>query len=164
MNIQSFYIPRISTLYNEFSIGIAFKKMNIGVVKRVDFVINKETDIYQSAFVHMDFIYDNDYTKQILTTVIKNNKSIRVYPNIINSSVYWILLKNKNPVTETILNIHQLAENYRLLEEKVNRHQKYIRFLLENFHTHEKTNIVPLNEKQTNSKRSFCDLINELYS
>jgi hypothetical protein len=164
MNILSFYIPRISITYNELSIVIAFKNMNIGVVKRVDFIVNKETDIYQSAFVHMDFMYYNDYTEQILTTVFHNNKSIRVYPNTINRRLYWILLKNKNPVTETRLNIHQLAENCRLLEEKLDRHQKYIRFLVENFHTHEKTNIVLLNEKQTNCKRSFCDLINEIYS
>lgn len=164
MNILSFYIPRISTTYNELSIVIAFKNMNIGVVKRVDFMLNEETDRYQSAFVHMDFIYDNDYTEKILTTVVNNNKSIRVYPNRINPGIYWILLKNKNPVTETRLNIHQLAENCRLLEEKVNRHQKYIRFLVENFHTLEKTNIVLMNEKQTNRKRSFCDFINEIYS
>lgn len=164
MKTQSFYIPRISITYNELSICVAFKNMNIGVVKRVDFILNEETDLYQSAFVHMDFIYDNDYTKQILTTIIKNNKSIRVYPNTINPGIYWILLKNKNPVTETRLNIHQLAENINKLENFVIIQNEYIVHALDKIHNLEKQNKYLLNKKQIKNKPTLGDLINELYS
>jgi len=166
MNILSFYIPRISITYNELSIVIAFKNMNIGVVKRVDFIVNKETDIYQSAFVHMDFMYYNDYTEQILTTVFHNNKSIRVYPNTINRRLYWILLKNKNPVTETSLNIHQLAENINKLENFVMMQNEYIVHILDkiyNIENPQKNNCL-MNEKQTKHKPTLGDLINEMYS
>lgn len=164
MKTQSFYIPRISTTYNELSIVIAFKNMNIGVVKRVDFMLNEETDLYQSAFVHMDFIYDNDYTEKILTTIIKNNKSIRVYPNRINPGIYWILLKNKNPVTETRLNIHQLAENINKLENFVIIQNEYIIHILDKIHNLENQYKCLMNEKHTNIKPKLGDLINEIYS
>jgi hypothetical protein len=158
MNILSFYIPRISITYNELSIVIAFKNMNIGVVKRVDFMLNEETDLYQSAFVHMDFMYDNDYTEKILTNVFHNNKSIRVYPNTINRSLYWILLKNKNPITETRLNIHQLAENINKLEEFVMIQNEYIIHILDKIYNIENQ------KKQIKNKTKLGDLINELYS
>ena len=164
MKTQSFYIPRISTTYNEVSICVAFKNMNIGVVKRVDFMLNEETDRYQSAFVHMDFIYDNDYTEKILTTVVNNNKSIRVYPNRINPGIYWILLKNKNPVTETRLNIHQLAENINKLEDFVMIQNEYIVHILDKIYNIENQK---QNEKQIQNekhKTKLGDLINELYS
>ena len=161
---MSFYIPRISNTYNELSVGIAFKNMNIGVVKRVDFILNKKTDLYQSAFVHMDFMYDNDYTEKILTTVNHNNKSIRIYPNTLNRGIYWVLLKNKNPVTETSLNIHQLAENINKLENFVMIQNEYIVHILDKIHNLENQKKSLLNEKQIKNKPTLGDLINEMYS
>ena len=114
-NIQaSFYIPRISIYITEKDIIHIFDIYHIGDVKRVDFVPLVQNDVrFHSAFVHcysanpvvLNFIEENDGKNGFKLTVSLNE--------------YWILLKNKKPIVETRLNIHQVVENARLLEEQV---------------------------------------------
>jgi len=55
----------------------------------------------------------------IMTKVFNNQEGVRMYPDTLNANAYWILLANKNPVTETTLNIHQVVENARILQDLV---------------------------------------------
>ena len=116
---MSFYIPRIYTFYTEWDIANIFNRDNIGTVNRVDFVkiIGTDSTQFHSAFVHC---YGVD---PLILRYIEEQSSYRL---AVNKNEYWILLKNKNPVSETRLNIHQVVENASLLERKVEEQQKII--------------------------------------
>ena len=64
-------------------------------------------------------MFNSFIARDIHDLVTIKNQSYHFYPNPADHSVYWILLKNIKPVYETHLNIHQLAENAKLLEERV---------------------------------------------
>jgi len=116
----SFYIPRVASRYNEDTVKAVFQSQcMIGSVNRVDFVPIEGNTKFQTAFVHMSSINSSDITDKIITKVFCDGESIRIYPDVINTNVYWILLANKNPVSETKLNIHQLAENANILQALV---------------------------------------------
>ena len=121
----SVFIPTISKVHTEDSIANYFDLNYVGKVERVDFVEfqNDEKKGYQKAFVHFS---PQKKTGEIMEA-IEQKGSYRFYPceRMINvcsfkeQSEYWILLKNRNPVPKTELNIDQLAHNQKLLEEKV---------------------------------------------
>jgi len=107
----SLYIPRISALNNsQFHIHQVFDQL-FGRVKRIDF--NEPVNNYMSIFVHFDYWYDT--SKEIIKK-LENNESHRYYVSV---TEYWILLKNKTPIPDTLLNIHQIAENAKILEKVV---------------------------------------------
>lgn len=116
---MSFYIPRIYTCYTQEDIVTIFNRDNIGTVTRVDFVkINgMDSTHFHSAFVHCHAV------DPLILRYIEEKSSYRL---AVNKNEYWILLKNKNPVSETRLNIHQVVENASLLERKVEEQQKII--------------------------------------
>ena len=117
----NFYIPRIYGNYTVDDIIATFRLLYIGEVSRVD--INEKNDAYMSAFVHMDHLYDSEIAWQVINTTYNTNSPYRLW---VDTDSYWMLLKNINPVAETHLNISQLAENARLLEEKVNLYEDKI--------------------------------------
>ena len=126
----SLYIPRMSTSYNEDRVRATFNRMMIGQVTRVDFaslVQGEPNPKFQKAFVHLSNFYDTDAANQLRSSLKTTQDSVRIYPDSCNyynkqspvSPVYWIVLLNKNPVAETNLNIHQVVENHRILEQLV---------------------------------------------
>ena len=124
-NTQNFslYIPRLFVSYTENAVKNIFLELEIGLVSRVDFVpiefMRKET--MQSAFVHFNQIFDYSFLAQSIVHHIAELKTgYRIYP-VIHSSEYWILAPNLKPIPETRLNIHQVTENARLLQEKVDK-------------------------------------------
>jgi hypothetical protein len=117
----SIYIPRVNNNITEEFVKQTFRSQQIGIVNRVDFVQIVSpapglSDGCQSAFVHFDGYYDSEETDNMYKAVFEEDSSWKFYP-IPSSPEYWLLLKNKNPVQPTKLNIHQLAENHRILEE-----------------------------------------------
>lgn len=113
--MSSFYIPRISIEHSETAITYIFGANYIGDVKRVDFVPleTQNSDRFCSAFVHCYHV--NPSVIQFINEMEgKTGYRIQINPN-----EYWILLKNKYPISDTRLNIHQVAENARLLEQRV---------------------------------------------
>jgi hypothetical protein len=116
----SFFIPRMSTSYNSDTVRAVFAgQLAIGDVMRVDFVDIPGDDKFVKAFVHMNSVFDSEANTHILQQVFKNNDSVRAYPDAANAKSYWLLLKNKHPVVETRLNIHQVVENANILQELV---------------------------------------------
>lgn len=121
--VISFYIPQISFLYTENDIKRVFHLLNIGEVKRVDFSsVSTRKENHHSAFVHMLYLFDTDIANSILTCT----NSEKPYKLWIENNVFWWILKNKNPIQDTKLNIHQIVENARLLEEKVIKQKEKI--------------------------------------
>lgn len=121
---SSIYIPRISASYDEDYIKSAFKNLDIGLVTRVDFASNN-TGLFRKAFIHVDKYFDSMIANDIRNAHM-DEQSYNLYPDFINQSVYWILLKNHKPVQETVLNIHQVVENHRILEEIVMKHEEIV--------------------------------------
>jgi hypothetical protein len=125
MSSISLYIPRMSSAFNEERVRAVFDRLMIGSVTRVDFAsINagvhlSPSDRFQKAFVHLSLFYDTEAANHLRSSLKTTQDSVRLYPDLFNQQVYWIVLLNKNPVAETKLNIHQVVENHRILEQVV---------------------------------------------
>lgn len=128
-NNYSIYIPRMATTHGEDSVRAAFRFL--GNVKRADFVPIEGDDRFQKAFVHFDHIIESETNAEIINRVFERNENTRIYPETFNTRVYWILLRNKNPVTETKLNIHQVVENANILQSVVEAQAEEIRVMRE---------------------------------
>ena len=126
--VYSVYIPRIHSRWTEVDIACLFETTQFGVVKRVDFLpidnhtaTTKRTDIIR-AFVHFSEVYNTKYTLEILDAI----DSGECFRQHISQEEFWMLLKNKNPVLETRLNIHQVVENATILEHRVDEYEIYM--------------------------------------
>jgi len=123
------YIPRMSSFVTEVMLEDQLSQL-IGKIKRVDFTpINKKlgfteniNDNYKSAFIH--FYYMTPYYQEYFN----KGDPYKLNPNL-GSSEFWILLKCKNPVQETMMNNSQIVENCRFLEKKVEEQAKTIKVL-----------------------------------
>jgi hypothetical protein len=119
--MSSIYIPRIAAHHDEESIRNVMANYNIGTVSHVDFTpINKKPgfgekvdDVVKSAFVHFYETYKN---KVFWHTVLNLGESYKLQVTL---REYWLCLDNKKPVQRTMMNIHQVVENGRHLENLV---------------------------------------------
>ena len=148
MSNASIYIPRMSTKWTEAGVKNFMGELRIGTVSRVDFTpINKKPGFYEnmnedfmSAFVHFSdpYIYNDHYVfrfemymgNQSFWNEIENNRPYKLYTPI-GVGEYWICLKNKNPIQRTLMNIHQVVENGRHLENLVTAEAEEIKNLKE---------------------------------
>jgi hypothetical protein len=127
----SFYVPRMLSEYDETRVKGIFTNLCIGTVNRVDFVPIEGEPRFQKAFVHMEQIYNTPSTAHIMSEVFDGGRGVRVRPGMFNQNEYWVLLKNKTPVQETKLNIHQVVENARILQGVVEAQAADIKALRE---------------------------------
>ena len=112
-SMQSVYIPHIPVAYTSELVTYIFDQSAIGVVNRVDFLAPHETNPrIRQAFVHF-YAYENVITSAMLLKHAINQPHRLI---VDNEGHYWDLCENKKPVPETHLNIHQLAENMRILQ------------------------------------------------
>jgi len=123
----SIYIPRMLTTFCECVVSEYFEKL-MGKVSRVDFTpINKKPGFeenidgenYKSAFVHFSYLHEDDYKTETILNELENGRSFRLDLDGEHDGTYWLLLKNKNPIPDTLMNNAQIVENCRLLEQKV---------------------------------------------
>ena len=132
MSSFSFFIPRMLAEYDETRVkGIFTNVMCVGTVNRVDFVPIEGEPRFQKAFIHMDQIYNTPANSHMMSEVFDGNRGVRMYPAMFHHNEYWVLLKNKSPVQETKLNIHQVAENARILQSVVEAQAEEIKALRE---------------------------------
>ena len=113
----SVYIPTIKCDYTQHDITIIFNTDNIGTVSRVDFApfLNSDKEGFRQAFVHfLPFKKGFEILDKIQT-----EGSFKFNLNKIMRKEYWILLRNNAPVPETEQNIHQLAHNAKLMEDRL---------------------------------------------
>lgn len=122
----------------------------IGIVSYVDFTpINKRPgfgedvdSVVKSAFVHFSDPYYAEiggsygYHFRYRTTNRNTDfwdkiNSDQSYKLQLESREYWICLKNKKPVQRTLMNIHQVVENGRYLENLITEQGEEIKNLKE---------------------------------
>lgn len=129
-NVFSIYIPRVSAFATQQYVGNIIENCYIGKVRRIDFIpIDKKPGfvenfdpLLKSAFIHFDYHYHNEKSCEI-TDTLRRGESYRI--NLRDVSVdnftreYWILLKATNPVKETMMNNHQIVDNCRFLQDKI---------------------------------------------
>ena len=157
--ITSIYIPRMNILHSEDTIKKIMNQYKIGTVYYIDFTpINKKPGFGEnvnqsvmSAFVHFSdpwLCSDNTYKYQaknsdnlnyLYTNYTKNDLGNTHFWKLIstgqpvelrvNENEYWICLKNKNPVQRTMMNVHQIVENGRYLENLIQQQEKKIQEL-----------------------------------
>ena len=131
----SIYIPRIAAYHTEETIMDIMSTYKIGKVVYVDFTpVNKKPgfseyvdDVVKSAFVHFSNPIHSHHHYHYMTRIIPGNETFwnhLIYSNDpyklqISAHEYWLCLKNKNPVQRTMMNISQVVENGRYLENLV---------------------------------------------
>jgi hypothetical protein len=125
--IKSFYIPRVYMNTTEEYIKYIFNISGIGFPHRVDFtpcgkVTGFKEEIhnsyYKSAFVHFHFLYDG------VGSVISLEGLHAGMFQTIKLEPYWRILLNRNPVSTTIMNCHQIVANCSALEDKLSQLEK----------------------------------------
>jgi len=119
---SSVYIPRIGKYITDAHIVEEFYNNWFGHVNRVDFVpIGKkpgftEEDIdanYKSAFVHFTRFHE----VHPFAEAFSQDQPYKFIPRF--SRDFWLILPNKSPVPQTMMNNAQIVENCRYLENKV---------------------------------------------
>ena len=127
-SLFSLFIPTISKVHTEERIANYFALKCVGNVERVDFVehpshakgLHGDIKDFHQAFVH----FTPDQKTHEIMEAIEQKGSYRFYPcdklicSFKEKNEYWILLKNKNPLPKTELNVNQLAHNQKLMEER----------------------------------------------
>jgi hypothetical protein len=120
--IKSFYIPRVYMDTTEQYVKYIFNMAGVGMPYRVDFTpcgkvtgFKEDTrpSAYKSAFVHFHLFYDG------ADSVISFDGLNEGVFQTIEYEPYWRILKNRNPVSTTMMNVHQIVANCCALEEKV---------------------------------------------
>ena len=117
----SIYVPRISTRFDHSMIEAQFKASFLVSVYRVDFVPIEGNTLFQSAFVYFAFDTSGYFSQCIFNKILDKDDAQESFRLDISNSEYWWLLPNRFPVPETTLNMHQMAENSRLLELRVSQ-------------------------------------------
>jgi hypothetical protein len=139
MTNTSIYIPRMSITWTETAIREVMTCYQIGTVSYVDFTpINQKPgfsenvdQVFKSAFVHFSSpALSSDGKYHFVSYPLKVNTPLPLafwstiqneepYKLQVSPKEYWICLKNKKPVQRTLMNIHQVVENGRYLENLV---------------------------------------------
>jgi hypothetical protein len=159
----SIYIPRISNVWTEIAVKNFMEREFSATVIDIDFIpINKKPGFKEdieskfiSAFVHFivpDCYLDNRYLSGGIWTKILNGEAHNLR---VSKDEYWICLKNKNPVKRTRMNIHQVVENGRHLENLIMEQTEDIEILKQ--HTHSLEN--NCSRKIMNNSRYMEELI-----
>ncbi len=133
--------------HDEESVKNVMANYGIGTVSYVDFTpINKKpgfkenlSDNLKSAFVHfsdpMMSSYDNNYHYNSRSTLGNENFwNIVLYRDgpyklQISFGEYWLCFENINPVQRTLMNVHQIVENGRHLENLIEEQSETIKKL-----------------------------------
>ena len=126
----SIYIPRASTGYNASLLEHIFNR-DVGAVERIDLIPcgnakwaerADPTRKYNKVFVHLKYFYNYSLSQTILTALSED----KAYYWYTQPCEYFILLKNRNPVPNSILNIHQVVDNCRLMDEQLTTNKQEI--------------------------------------
>jgi hypothetical protein len=122
MSGKSFYIHAVDKSLTEESIKSMFLSNGIGIVSRVDFTQIGQTGFneytptpmrYKSVFVYFKSFIDSELSLEIRENLESG------YKFYVTKKTYWLLLPNKRPIPNTQMNIHQVVDHARQLEEKV---------------------------------------------
>uniref|UniRef100_A0A6C0IG31 Uncharacterized protein n=1 Tax=viral metagenome TaxID=1070528 RepID=A0A6C0IG31_9ZZZZ len=163
--VYSVYIPKIYKGRGFEKIGSVFFELRVGRVTRVDFVPFKnkrDSGNYRSAFVYFTKLYTDKPNHIIDAIESKGRYLLNLDANIAVSkytdSEYWELLKNKKPFEETTTNIHQLAHNMKIMEEKMTKIEETNKILTEENQKLRKEIELLKATMENNVEPTLCDL------
>lgn len=137
----SFYIPVIADGIREDFIAKIFKQKNIGIVERVDFVLNKQK-VRREAFVHFKEYFDNGDANTIKAAISDGGDMPALpYKFYYKEGRYWALLPNKNPATSQATrkstNVYELEEQILSIKKEMEKlsfmtkiHDANIRYMM----------------------------------
>jgi hypothetical protein len=123
----SLYFPRVESHVNASNILGVLNTLGFLNVMRIDFapigkpagyMANMGTDEYKSAFVHF-------HNGQIIGRDDQSHRTLQLiwsgvpYRFAFSDNTYWKIMKAINPIPNTYLNMHQMAEYSRQLELRV---------------------------------------------
>ena len=117
----SFYIPSVSKFLDTEALCRMFS--HIGSIERVDYAeMPVQHRLWRMAFVHLDNINTGNIAVNNMLENLENGGNSVINYNVLCERGYMVyykmnVFKNKNPVKNTILNIHQIANNLELLEK-----------------------------------------------
>lgn len=89
---MSLYIPRVFANITEKRVMEVFEKSEIGKVSNVDFItkIGKDKKVYNSAYVHFEYWYDNTVSQNIQNKLEAGKETKIMY----DDPWYWVVYKN----------------------------------------------------------------------
>jgi len=164
------YIPYVKVEHEKSVLEKSFQFA--GNVKRVDFTPIKNFNtkeinpIYKHAFIHFDSVNDDEKTRSMLNWIYEYEYVVMNFPSEKGDLLeYWKVYIAENPIPETELNIHQLANNYHIIDDKVidmehdvYRHTVVVEQLEERIQTLEDENNRILSEFETLKNFVFSQL------
>jgi hypothetical protein len=123
-SIYSIYVPRVNAFYNEADIVSIFTFM--GFVSRVDLTpinptqgfaktFSEPNTRFHSAFIHFKYFHNHQFTNNIINVLESGGDYVWHY----TANEYFIIKKNHSPIPHTLMNVSQVVENCRLLENTV---------------------------------------------
>jgi hypothetical protein len=123
-SIYSIYVPRVNAFYNEADIVAIFTFM--GFVSRVDLTpinptkgfaktFSEPNTRFHSAFIHFKYFHNHQFTNNIINVLESGGDYVWHY----TANEYFIIKKNHSPIPHTLMNVSQVVENCRLLENTV---------------------------------------------
>jgi hypothetical protein len=156
----SIYIPRVPTGYNVPLLEHIFNR-DVGAVERVDLMPCENAKWadranpsrrFNKAFIHLKYYYNYDLSNLIINAFTHD----AAYYWHTQPREYFILLKNRNPVPSTILNIHQVVDNCRLMEDQLSSSKQEIAEL--------KTMVADLEEKNDRMIQELVQVFGVLHN
>ena len=164
----SFYIPVIADGIREDFIAKIFKHKNIGIVERVDFVLNKQK-VRREAFVHFKEYFDNGDANTIKAAI--SDGSAVPYKFYYKEGRYWALLLNKNPATSQAprksTNVYDLEEQILSIKKEMEKlsfmakiHDANIRYMMRKPVVSAGTQVDDHTQKRAKTDNSIaCDMV-----
>ena len=135
----SLFIPRLTKNTTESQIKDVFKKLDLGLVSRVDFVEKQDNKDILTAFVHFSFWFDSTSAYHLQEHIFNYQQGKIVY----DDPSYWIIMENKNPRSEVEIE----------LEKKVKELEKHIKYLNGVISVHTKKFM----DNDITTKTVYCD-------
>ena len=111
----SLFIPKVTKNTTERQIKDVFKKLDLGLVSRVDFVEKQDNKDILTAFVHFSFWFDTTSAYHLQEHIFNHQQGKIVY----DDPSYWIIMENKNPRSEVELELEKRVK-------ELERHIKYL--------------------------------------
>lgn len=124
-NVNSLYIPIISSFINEEFVKYSFHIKDIAIVERVDFVFNNIKG-RREAFVHINSWKDNTHSKKMQNALIQKN-NYKFYFHEQDHKMFWPLLINKNPLEEN--SPERVSNSVYTIEEKIHAMNQHLNTL-----------------------------------
>ena len=95
----SIYIPHVYMNITEERVIKVFEMLEIGIVKRVDFVEKDTPDknISKKAFIHFEKWFESEMVKNFQKRIVDPNERATI---VYDEPWYWMVFPNKNPITE----------------------------------------------------------------